>query len=812
MAHCLTISAALLCGTAIVSPLRAQSAPGATNATANPKTSAGPSASATKDSGTSPVNSPVEVVTVTARKKAEKLQNVPLAITALSSQQLKAASATNLQDISFLTPGLTYNSNGQEANASPVIRGLSDTSGGESTSQNVSIFLDGVYIANPSAIDLSLGGLDRVEIIKGPVSGLYGRNAFTGAINYVTAQPSNVVHTDEALTLGSDGRHIVELSTSGPIVKDILSGRIAYTYDHLDGTFTDPVSGVDSNGHNRNDVLGSLLFKPDEHITIAPVAYYGYDSFNAPTAVSYKQNCALGTSNSYCGDLEQNQLGPFVPTSDGANSTGLTRRVEHVHVDSKFRYDFGTFDVLAGFNKIHTQSANEFTGSEFGLPYDLYATGNNNTFAGAQPLPGKPLNAKSFFGDVASEADSSVEVRYDTPQRYPLRLGVGGYYYYHVATNANTFGIVGNDIPAGDVLNSVAEPYVTSQGQTGPLLNDAKESTRDFSGVVTGEYDILHNLTLSTAVRDTDEEQKQRTATTFQKKDFHNITSNEALTYKPNQQLTFYASAANGAKSGGFNGAATDAADSTFQPETDWDYEAGAKTTLLNGRLVLNADVFHTDLTNLQVLGPPTAAQAIGLVVKNFGDVSTTGFEVSEDLAIGNGLKISSGFAYTDPRFGSGSNDFSDASSCALIPSCASSRLITVDGQKAVNLKGLAPPFSSDETFNVTVEYRRPLPVLRDVDYFLRADYRLNSKQYSTVANFAYFGVQNVLNLHAGLASKHWTLTGYVLNLTNDQTPETSQFNGSLNGFDPPFFSVDYVPVSVLPEGRTYAFRLAYHF
>jgi iron complex outermembrane receptor protein len=811
MAHCLTISAALLCGTAIVSPLRAQSAPGATSATTNPNNSAGSPASATKDSGTSSVNSPVEVVTVTARKKAEKLQNVPLAITALSSQQLKAASATSLQDISFLTPGLTYNSNGQEANGSPVLRGLSDTSGGEATSQNVSIFLDGVYIANPSAIDLSLGGLDRVEIVKGPVSGLYGRNAFTGAINYVTAKPNNTVHTDEAVTLGSDGRRIGELSTSGPIVRDILAGRIAYTYDHLDGTFTDPVSGVDSNGHNRNDVLGSLLFTPDEHITITPVAYYGYDSFNAPTVVSYQQNCAFGTSNSYCGSLDQNRLGPFVPTSDGADTTGLTRRVQHFHVDSRLSYDFGTFDVLAGFNKIHTQSANEFTGTEFGLPYDLYAPGANNPFAGNTPLPGRSVLAKSFFGDVANESDSSVEARYDSPQRFPLRVGVGGYYYYHVATNANTFGIDNSNIPAGFVLNSIAQPYVTSRGMPGALLNASEQGTRDFSGVITGEYDILRTLTLSTAVRDTDEEQKQRTATLFQKKDFHNVTSNEALTWRPTPALTFYVSAANGAKSGGFNGGATDAADSTFAPETDWDYEAGAKTTLLNGHLVLNADVFHTDLTNLQVLGPPTDAGAVALVVKNFGDVSTTGFEISEDLAVGNGLKISSGFAYTDPRFGSGSNDFSDGAS-ALIPSCASSRLITVAGQQAVNLKGLRPPFSSDETFNVTVEYRRPLPVIRDVDYFLRADYRFESGQYSTVTNFASFGSRNVLNLHAGLASKHWTLTGYVLNLTNDQTPVTSQFNASFNGFDPPGAGITWVPVSALPEGRTYAFRLAYHF
>ena len=389
-----------------------------------------------------------------------------------------------------------------------MIRGLSDTSGGEATSQNVSIFLDGIYIANPSAIDLSLGGLDRVEVVKGPVSGLYGRNAFTGAINYVTAKPTGTYHGDASITGGDYGRTIAEGLISGPIVGDLLKGSVDFSYNHLDGTYTDPVSHMDSNGHNKNDVLATLLFTPDSHISITPVLYYGEDHFNDPTAVSYKQNCAFGTANSYCGSLNDNQMGPFTPTATGADATGLTRRVEHIHVDSRFNYSFGSFDVLFGFNHIATKSINEFTGTENGLPYDLFAAGSNNTFAGAQPIPGtSPVLAKSFFGDQATEKDASAEFRYDTPQQFPVRLGIGGYYFHKVSTNNNTFGIDGLNIPAGDVLNSISQGYVTAQGASAGPLSFAKQGTRDYSPFVSGEWDIVRNLTLSTAVRETEEEQ-----------------------------------------------------------------------------------------------------------------------------------------------------------------------------------------------------------------------------------------------------------------------------------------------------------------
>ena len=428
----------------------------------------------------------------------------------------------------------------------------------------------------------------------------------------MTAKPTDTYQTDDAFTIGNDGRYIVDSEVSGPIVPGILSGRIAFRYSHLDGTFTDPISHVDGNGYDRKDVLGSLLFTPNEHIAIEPVFYYGYDEFNAPVTTVYKQNCAFGTSNSYCGNLNDNQIGPNIPSSQGADTTGLTRRVQHLHIDNKVSYEeIGTFDVLVGFNKITTMSNNDFTGVEDGLPYGLYAAGKNNPFAG-DPTVGV-ANLKSFFGDHATEEDSSVEGALTIRLRTcPCEWALAATGTITTATNNNVFGIDGNDIPAGDQINFIAQGYVTPDGGPGAPLNYSKDATRDYSGVITGEWDIIPTLTLSTAVRETEELQKQfSSGNGFMQHDFHELTSNEALTWKPDPRYTVYVSAANGAKSGGFNGAATDAADATFQPETDWDYEGGVKTSLLHSHLIIDADVFHTDISNLQVIGPPSAAGAI---------------------------------------------------------------------------------------------------------------------------------------------------------------------------------------------------------
>ena len=134
----------------------------------------------------------IEEITVTARNRTENLQEVPLAISAFSSDQLDKAAIKNVNDLANFTSNMTFNSSENGRLNIPVIRGMGmiDTRGFDN---NVSIFLDGVFVSGRSSQNLAMLDLERVEVVKGPQSALYGRNSFSGAINYVTKKPTNVL-------------------------------------------------------------------------------------------------------------------------------------------------------------------------------------------------------------------------------------------------------------------------------------------------------------------------------------------------------------------------------------------------------------------------------------------------------------------------------------------------------------------------------------------------------------------------------------------------------------------------------------------
>lgn len=141
--------------------------------------------SAAQESGQSGV---LEEVVVTARSREEKLQTIPLAITAFTSDDLAKRSVGDRRDVARLTPGFVFEEYSGTGNTAPVIRGATQIAG--STEQPVSFFLDGVYLPRSYVTDIGFTGIERIEIVKGPQSARYGRNAFMGAVNYVARKPT----------------------------------------------------------------------------------------------------------------------------------------------------------------------------------------------------------------------------------------------------------------------------------------------------------------------------------------------------------------------------------------------------------------------------------------------------------------------------------------------------------------------------------------------------------------------------------------------------------------------------------------------
>lgn len=201
----------------------------------------------------------VEEIIVTARKREESLQEVPLSVTPFSAAQLEQRGMSGLDDIAAATAGFTFEafqSGGAHGNA--VIRGLAQQFT-TSRIQNVSFFLDGVYLQRQSMLDLGMIDMQRVEVVKGPQNALYGRNAFAGAVNYVTLRPGAQAEGYAMTTLGDNSREQYRISVSGPLGNsDTWFGKFTYGTSRYDGHTRNnhPVANADPAGDNVRGMLG----------------------------------------------------------------------------------------------------------------------------------------------------------------------------------------------------------------------------------------------------------------------------------------------------------------------------------------------------------------------------------------------------------------------------------------------------------------------------------------------------------------------------------------------------------------------------
>jgi iron complex outermembrane receptor protein len=782
-------------------------------------------------------------VVVTARKVAEDLQVVPIAITAFTSADLQRAGVQDLRDLTFMTPGLTF-TEGAGANyfSKPIIRGQTDIGG--SGDNNVPVFLDGIYISNTSAIDLGLVDLDRVEVVKGPVSALYGRSAYAGAINYISAKPTDEYKGYAEATLGDYNKINERIGASGPLIEGILKGGFSGSLDRFDGTYHDPVTDQNAGGYDKKDVMVNFDYTPNDIFEVRPVLYFGDDNFAASPVLFGPANCSVGAgygySQSFCGRVPDATFqGPYIAPGGEYGQTGNSRKVFLTSLNASAKYDWGMITSLTGYDSIHSNEYSEFDDQRYGLPQPTYylppgaTVGTipaNPALLGALPT-GQTALVPEHFGYTDRNNDISEELRFTSPLAEAIRYSVGGYFalsrhYEDLNLAQGTCGV-----PEGQYIIT---PFATPCGvEYSPQQTVYTQSNKIFAEFVSLDWDIVKDLTLSVELRNTSTQSSYRDlyaifdpnpyalegystsgASTPNpigddtlSKTFHDVTSRESLSYHITSDTMVYASAANGEKVGGFNNN-IDPSLSTYQPETNWTYEAGVKTTFLDRRAQVNADVFYISAKNYQIYGPPPGASTPGnFITTNYGGLATKGVEVSGLFAPVSGVKVSMGVAYVDPKFKSNAYDFGDVTLCAGIASCAG-RIVTVGPNQAVSLYGLRPPYESNFTANIALDLK--YRVYDSWNWIGRIDDRYESKQYYQYPiDTGYFGPKNIMNLRTGVDNGTYSFVVYVRNATDDKTPETVQDAAVTSA---PNFEAGYFPIAVLPEGRNYGATFRYNF
>jgi len=214
-------------------------------------------------------------IIVTATRRAERLSDVPIAVSAVNQQALQNSGATDIRALTQLAPSLLVSSTGSEANASARVRGIGTVGDNPGLESSVAVFIDGVYRSRTGSGLNDIGEVDRIEVLRGPQGTLFGRNASAGLINVITKAPAFEFGGYGEASYGNYSNVRVAGAVTGPLT-DTLAFRIDGVYGNRDGFYYDTVNKTDYNDRNRTFVRGQLLFQPSADLSIRIIGDYTY--------------------------------------------------------------------------------------------------------------------------------------------------------------------------------------------------------------------------------------------------------------------------------------------------------------------------------------------------------------------------------------------------------------------------------------------------------------------------------------------------------------------------------------------------------
>lgn len=714
------------------------------------------------------VVSQIDDIVVTARLRRETLQEVPAAISAFTAETMAKSGIQNLETLAAATPGLSFQSIGGTYQA-PVIRGLAQI---DQTAPigNVGVFVDGVYLNNRSGLEFSFLDLARVEVVKGPQSALYGRNTFSGAINYVTQEPKIGSFSGSIKgELGDHDRRSLQGSVSIPL-GEFAAFRVWGGEGEFDGTIKNDRDGGYLGGYELRRNLGAaLLFQPNDAFSMK------FFHMRTDTREDQAPYAFVATADNNCGSQTVGPNGPrntlycgVLPYPDSVNldttsATGLTGF-------SLLSYATASYDM--GFATISSTLAHTY--ASFGQKND----GTGKPDAISTPLrPGSPLSQQSYgqtVGDASDELSFDLKLTSAAEQR--LRWIIGLY-----AFDSN-------------ISDGLLSYYAYLNDPDTLSLTFARGGKMNLQGkAIYGsfDYDLTDRLTLSAEGRYSDETQTYQgiaaTGGASGAQDFSYFTPKASLKFQYSPRTMFYASAAKGYKVGGFNSQAAGKPEFTFAPETNWSYEAGMKSSVLDRKLQFATSIFYIDWSDIQVQGAiPGASLA---VTQNNEGATSYGIEWESTYYFTPNLSLRTSFALMDPTYKDGTEDAEVAAACGrmigtaiLVPGCS----IDVGGNQLSR--------TTKKQFSVGGEWTIP-SLIADFDGYVRADYSFQESKPSTSLNWDEQGDIALTNLQFGLQNGSITVAAWARNLFDEKYIARGTFTPS---------TLDGAPVTGVVQTRVY--------
>ena len=702
----------------------------------------------------------LEEIIVTARKREENLQSLPLTVTALTNEDIYDRGVNDILDLADYTPGFyTETVGGRDAN--PYFRGLVVNTSVVDR-QNSSVFVDGFFVLGTAAT-FGFNNIERVEVLKGPQSALFGRATFGGAVNYITKSPGDELEFDAVFDLGEHSRSDTAVTVSGPLFgTDTLKALVSARYYEFGGEWTN-VAALEDNatvGDERTQAIsGKLLWEPNDQLTVTLFGSWAEDDDGAPPTLSLPEsldNCLFYNSSIplgyICGELpsdldtvEQNNKRVAERFGEPVGQLQTTRRYT-AQLDYVTRNDW-TFELRAGSNQQTVYTIVDATYSDsIGVPNGIGGTGG--LVFGSVGLVEANRSYDGF-------QDQSLQFKITAPGSERLSAFAGVSYYEH--------DILGRNLrltpsrPFGQVQSSRhIENYSVFSSVTYDLnehfavgldvrwqKDDVRDSTAEFEPQTPAEVPSLGSN------EDVD-------AFEFDTASFSRFLPRFIVDFKPNKDVTFYGVISQGNKPGFFNNRAVAinlGISPTVEEETIWNYEAGAKTLWMDGRLLLNAAVYYLDWSNQQIRQTFLDAQGQdSAITTNAGETEVYGVELETSFLATENWLFSGSIGYAAPEY-----------------------KFFVEETFAPEL-GVSPDLAGNEPYRypdwqiqLSADYNRP-GAFSGWDFFARTDLNMVGKRWSEIYNLSYLGWEYKWNLRTGLQNDNWKLTAYVNNILDDRT------------------------------------------
>jgi iron complex outermembrane receptor protein len=598
----------------------------------------------------------LEEVVVTAQKREESLQEVPIAITAFSGEVLREDGVVTLHDISEKTPNLVFSafSPGQPEIA---IRGIGTKEDGAAASDSVVVSVDDIYIAARTAQVFDIFDLERIEVLRGPQGTLYGKNSIAGSINFVTTKPSADTLIRLAQTVGDYGR----LDTGGLIsggLSENVAGKFSFSRRKFDGYLENLLFDEDWGEAKTLAMRAQLLWTAAEKVDILFGADWSHDDLGATNREPIGSTGPLHDCGCVSDPVAVNEaLGGAGDAHDTlAETEGFTDR-NVFGINAKVVWDIRNMEFVS-ITSYRTSDFDWLEDSE-GLPPSPYI---DLTGASGSPVPGLTLPPENGFSFDVN--DSAVEDTKQFTQEFRL-LGesgrgmtwvTGAFFSKEKIERSERFAFTALGGPGPDQLSD----YQANQ----------KNDATSWALYAQATYPLAERWNLTGGLRYSYDEKKivvsnerfsgiplllQAFDPTSAKEDWNHLSWRLALDYRFNDDVMAYGSISTGFKSGGFTGAAStqERATTPFDEETATSYEIGLKALWANRRLQTNLAAFYVNYDDLQVTRffQPEGGIFGEFITENAGKAKPKGIELEFVGLITDSFQVGGSFAYLNAKY-----------------------------------------------------------------------------------------------------------------------------------------------------------------